>query len=191
MKHDGQMQLSGCNEPKKASTMAGWGWAQRNKDHPIAESYLGQDGQALNHQRAQSLAGGSPQAEQNLSSKPEEDPEGIDSGRLSANHSHAKQLSCLEGHLHLPATAPPSSPGPPFPVHADDFLVEMPVRSHCRISPTCLTSVHSSPEGLAPEQPLADEEKELEKNIIHFPLFFSGTTLPICFTQHSGSPQEN
>ena len=76
-------------------------------------------------------------------------------------------------------------------MHADDFLVEMPVRSRCSISPTCLTSVHSSQEGLAPEQPLADEEKELEKNVIHFPLFFSGTTLPICFTQHSRSPQKN
>ena len=192
MKHDGQMQLSGCNEPKKASTMVGVGGGRRGTKITQQQSRTqGRIDKPLYHQRAQSLAGGSPQAEQNLISKPEEDPEGTDSGKLSANHSCAKQLSCLDGDLHLPAMAPSSFPGPPFPMHADDFLVEMPVRSRCSISPTCLTSVHSSQEGPAPQQPLADEEQELEKNVIHFPLFFSGTTLPICFTQHSRSPQKN
>ena len=124
---------------------------------------------------------------QNRSSKPEEDPEGTDSRRLSANHSCAKQPSCLEGvcislpwpHAHLPG----------LPSRACWWLPcgnERPVRSHCRISPACLASVRSSPEGLAPGQPLADEEKELEKNRIHFPLF-SGTALPISLTQCSGS----
>lgn len=132
----------------------------RNKDHPIAKScMLGQDGQALNHCLTQSLAGGSPQSR----------------AESSALNLRRTQKASTAGGCQL--TIPVLSSCPALggicislprphphllgllPVHADDFLVEMPVRSHCRISPTCLTSVHSSPEGLAPEQPLADEER--------------------------------
>ena len=78
----------------------------------------------LYHQRAQSFAGGPPRAGQNLSSKPEEDPEGTGSRRLSANHSCAKQPSCLEGLCISPPWPHAHLPGLPS-MHADDFLVGM------------------------------------------------------------------